>query len=191
VRVKPRRERVGGTLGQHVDEVGLHVDQDRAIAMPAAQREVIDPEHPHARRTGIRHGSDQAQQHVLADADRLGLGQTGAGAVADRQTDHLRQISSATDTPHDHGPRDVNMIGDTPKDHETEIKNSTSRNSRQSQFLMSLDTAPGRRAGTRALPERRRPRRVSAGLVAQSRPAGRPSARARRSRGSSWRRQNR
>jgi hypothetical protein len=46
-RLKPGRERIGGALGQHADDpVGLHVDQDRAVVMPAAQGEVAGPRAP-------------------------------------------------------------------------------------------------------------------------------------------------
>ena len=43
---QPGRERVRGALGQHVDRAaGLHVDQQRAVGMPAAQRELIHSKH--------------------------------------------------------------------------------------------------------------------------------------------------
>jgi hypothetical protein len=54
-------------VGQHVDRpVGVHVDQDRVVGAAAADREVVDAEHPHRRNLGLRLRADQPDQHVTA-----------------------------------------------------------------------------------------------------------------------------
>jgi hypothetical protein len=69
---QPGGERVSRPLGQDIDRAAaLHVDQDRAVAVAAAQRELIDAQHPRRRaHHRIGQGADQADQRHPADPGR-------------------------------------------------------------------------------------------------------------------------
>jgi hypothetical protein len=77
---QPVGEGVGVPVAQQVHRaVGGHVDQDGAVVVAAAQREVVDAEHGHAggRRVGQR--AEQAQQGAAADRQPEPFGQPCPG----------------------------------------------------------------------------------------------------------------
>jgi hypothetical protein len=63
---QPRGERDGLAVGQHVHRpAGAHIDQDRVVRLPAADREV-DAEDLDRDGAGHRLGADKADEHVAA-----------------------------------------------------------------------------------------------------------------------------
>ena len=77
---EPVRQRLGITAFQRVERcAGLAVDQQGAVALAAAEREVIDPEHPRSAGVRVRGGRDQPQQHLPARRDAQAPGQPGGG----------------------------------------------------------------------------------------------------------------
>jgi hypothetical protein len=69
MRAQPAGEGVGLAVGEQVDRaVGGHVDQDRAVDVPAAQREVVHAEHRHTRALGV--GQARSSR---SSVDRLAL----------------------------------------------------------------------------------------------------------------------
>jgi hypothetical protein len=86
--IQPGAEGFRGPLGQHVDRpAGLDVDQDGAVDVPLAQREVIHAQHQ--RGLAIRVGGRADQPHQRRAAHRAGqpAGQPGAGPAAQGQRD--------------------------------------------------------------------------------------------------------
>jgi hypothetical protein len=66
VPAQPCGQRAGLAVGQHVHRlVAAHVDQDRVVRLPAADREV-DAEHLDLVGAGQRLGADEPDQHVTA-----------------------------------------------------------------------------------------------------------------------------
>jgi hypothetical protein len=87
---QPVGEGLGGAFGQHLDgTAALHVDQDRAVVVPALESEIVNTKSTHGLRLGIGQGTDETQQGVLADTDGLYLGQSGAGPAAQSERDRL------------------------------------------------------------------------------------------------------
>jgi hypothetical protein len=71
---QPCLDDVGGAAGQHVDAPpGLGVDEHGGVAAAAAQREVIDAQHPRHRQCGQRDPQQDPQHRVPGsqDAQRL------------------------------------------------------------------------------------------------------------------------
>ena len=57
---EPVREGPGVAAFQEVEQgAGLDVDEQRAVALAAPEREVVDPEHPGPGRRGVRDGHHQ------------------------------------------------------------------------------------------------------------------------------------
>jgi hypothetical protein len=64
---KPGRHRLRFTSRQDIDRAaGFQVDDDGGVLVPTAQREVIDPHHPHRRRRFLWHRPNQPQHRVFA-----------------------------------------------------------------------------------------------------------------------------
>jgi len=81
---------VGFAVRQHVRRpVGVHVDQDRAVGMPAAKGEVVDAEHLDAPRLRQRPCADQSDQHVTAarHGDLSHQTRSGTASQAERHVD--------------------------------------------------------------------------------------------------------
>jgi hypothetical protein len=78
-------ERLRGPFRQHVHRpAGLDIDQDRAVDVPTAQREVIDAEDLGGAACWVRQGADQPQQRGPAGRARQPPGQPGTGPAAQR-----------------------------------------------------------------------------------------------------------
>ena len=76
MRGQPVRQRLGVTAFQQVQRgARLAVNQQRVIALAAAEREVIDSEHPRGADCRVRRGHDQPQQHLPARRDAEAGGQ--------------------------------------------------------------------------------------------------------------------
>jgi hypothetical protein len=85
---QPVRERLGGAALQQVERrAGLAVDQERAVALAAPEREVVDSEHPRLGRFRVRRGHDQAQQDLPARRDAQGAGEPGGRPAGQRDRD--------------------------------------------------------------------------------------------------------
>ena len=73
MRGQPVRQRLGVTAFQQVQRgARLAVNQQRVIALAAAEREVIDSEHPRGADCRVRRGHDQPQQHLPGSPGRRG-----------------------------------------------------------------------------------------------------------------------
>jgi hypothetical protein len=74
-----------------LDEVergaGLDVDDQRAVVLAAADREVVDPQDPRGRRLGIRRGHDQPQQDLPGRGEAQPGGQPRSRAPGQRDRD--------------------------------------------------------------------------------------------------------
>ena len=67
---QPLLDQVCGAAGQHVNAAaGLGVDQHGRVDQAAAQREVIDPEHPRHRQRGQRDLEEDPQRGMPGDQD--------------------------------------------------------------------------------------------------------------------------
>ncbi len=67
VLAQPVGEGVGLPVSQQLHRsVAGHVDQDAAVDVAAAQREVVDAQHRHRLEFGVGQGADQAQQRRAA-----------------------------------------------------------------------------------------------------------------------------
>jgi len=89
MRLEPLFKRCGTTLGQQIDWASLfQIEQDRAVALAFAEREIIDPEH--ARRHGRwrRQLPNQPQYGVTAGWEVEALARTHTNCATKRQT-HL------------------------------------------------------------------------------------------------------
>lgn len=65
---QPSGKRVYLPVRQDIDRLpGVHVDQNRAIAPIASQREVVHAQHRHRANLGIGQATHQAQQRIAAD----------------------------------------------------------------------------------------------------------------------------
>ena len=85
-----------GPLGQHVDRpAGVDVDQDGAVDMPLAQREVIRAQHQRGLATGVGGRADEPQQRRAAHRAGQPAGQPGAGPAAQGQRDRLQHSLQA------------------------------------------------------------------------------------------------
>jgi hypothetical protein len=91
VLAQPVGEGVGLPVSQQLHRaVAGHVDQDAAVVVAAAQREVVDAEHGHRVGLGIGQRAEQAQQGTAADRQPKRGGQPCPGAARQRQTDLLQ-----------------------------------------------------------------------------------------------------
>ncbi len=89
---QPARESVGGAVGEHVDRTpGFDIDQDRAVVVPATQREVVDTEDARCARVRIGKCPDQPQQRHPADRGRQMTGHPGARAATQGQRDRAQK----------------------------------------------------------------------------------------------------
>ena len=69
--LEPGRDRVGRAVSQHVQwPVGIDVDDDGPVHVPAAEREIVDPHRGHLAGHRVGHRADQAQQRRPAHRDR-------------------------------------------------------------------------------------------------------------------------
>jgi hypothetical protein len=85
---QPVRQRPGVAAGQQVQRcAGLAVDQHGAIVLAAADREVIDAEHPRDARRRVRGGHDQPQQHLPARRHAQRRRQPAPGPPGQRHRD--------------------------------------------------------------------------------------------------------
>jgi len=85
---QPRGEGRSGAVGQHIDRAaGLDVDQDRAVVVSTAQREIVHTQNARGWSFRVGQGPDQAQQGHSADRCGQTAGQSRAGASAQRQRD--------------------------------------------------------------------------------------------------------
>jgi len=117
VRAQPVRQRLGLPARQHVHRlVGLAVDQHSAVDLPAAQREVVHPEHP--RRdggvVGIGQRHQQPQQGRPAGRGLQLPGQPGAGPAGQGHRDLLQHPAQqrGTSSVPDRQARD--LLGERP-----------------------------------------------------------------------------
>jgi hypothetical protein len=90
VRTQPVGERAGLPVSQQLHRaMAVHVDQDAAVDLAAAQREVVHPEHRHAAGLGVGQRPDQAQQGATTDRQPKRVGQPRPSTARQRQTDRL------------------------------------------------------------------------------------------------------
>lgn len=98
--IQPGAEGLRGPLGQHIDRpAGLDVDQDGAVDVPLAQREIIHAQHQRDRL--IRIGGRADEPHQRRPAHRAGQpsGQPGPGPAAQGQRDRLQHALQAAGPP--------------------------------------------------------------------------------------------
>ncbi|MFD4761202.1 hypothetical protein ACFWOJ_20675 [Streptomyces sp. NPDC058439] len=87
---EPAGQRVGGPFGKQAHwPAFFHVDQHGAVVVAFLEREVVDTQDPHRADFGVVQCPDEPQHRVLAESDRLELGEAGAGPAADGQCDDL------------------------------------------------------------------------------------------------------
>ncbi len=90
MRGQPVGQRFGVAAFEQVDRpAAVQVEQDGAVHVAAAYREIVDAQHPHHAYGWIGQGADAAQQGVLAGRDPDTGGQPGPGAAGQRQPDGL------------------------------------------------------------------------------------------------------
>lgn len=80
---QPGFQRGGVAAGQYLDSLtGFGVDDDRGVAVPAPQGEVVDPDHP--REPPLRHGHppQQPQGGGVRHGHGQGSGESGGGPAA-------------------------------------------------------------------------------------------------------------
>ena len=100
VGIEPGAEGFRGPLGQHVDRpAGFDVDQDGAVDVSLAQREVIDAEHQRSPFIRVGGGADQPYQRGAADCAGQVAGQPGAGPAAQGHRDCLQDVLQAAGPP--------------------------------------------------------------------------------------------
>jgi hypothetical protein len=73
--------------------VGVHVQQHRAIHVPAVEREVIDAEHADLPNLRVGHGAQQVEQRIPADWHTQRVGQPGTGSTGQRNRDRGQRHS--------------------------------------------------------------------------------------------------
>jgi hypothetical protein len=79
---QPLLRSVGGAALDHVDApAGLGVDEHRRVDAPAAQREVVDSQHPRHRQGGQRNAEQDPQHRVPGGGDAQHLQQACRGAA--------------------------------------------------------------------------------------------------------------
>jgi hypothetical protein len=108
-----RRGRFRGPLGQHGDRpAGLDVDQDGAIDVPLAQREIIDAQHQRGLVLRIGGGADEPHQRRPAHRAGQPASQPGAGAAAQGQRDRLQHGLQAAGPPPVPGGQAWHLLGE-------------------------------------------------------------------------------
>ena len=112
---QPPGEGVGLAVGEQVHRaVGVHVDQHRAVHLPAAQREVVHPEHRHRPHRRVGQPADHPQQGGAAGRQPQPGAEPSGGAAGQRQPDrgeHPAQPDAAPGIPAGQ-PRD--LLGEGP-----------------------------------------------------------------------------
>ncbi len=99
--------------GQHVHRpAGLDVDQDGAVDMPLAQREIIDAQHQRGLVIRVGGGADQPQQRRAAHRAGQPAGQPGAGPAAQGQRDRLQHGLQAAGPPPVAGGQARHLLGE-------------------------------------------------------------------------------
>jgi hypothetical protein len=94
VRSQPGGEGGGLPISQQVHRtVGRHVDQHGAVAMTAAQGEVVHAQLGHAGGLGVGQGAQQPQHRRPAGLDAQQVGQSRTAAACQRQADCLQQLA--------------------------------------------------------------------------------------------------
>jgi hypothetical protein len=77
---QPLPDQVSGAARQHVNALaGLRVNEHGRVDQAAAQREIVDPEHPRNRHRGQRNAQQDAQHGMPASADAQGRQQPCPG----------------------------------------------------------------------------------------------------------------
>jgi hypothetical protein len=110
---QPVRERLGGAAFQQVERrAGLAVDQERAVALAAPEREVVDSEHPRLGRFRVRRGHDQAQQDLPARRDAQGAGEPGGRAAGQRDRDVPQHAGQERGLPRVAGGQARDLLGE-------------------------------------------------------------------------------
>ena len=98
--LQPRPDGLRVAVGQQVDRaVALQVDDERAVASPAAPSPVIDAHHARCRGHRHRSGLDQAQQRVAADRHGKPRRQPGAGLAPGAERDAALGLGEAGGAP--------------------------------------------------------------------------------------------
>ncbi len=91
---QPGRDGARGAVGEQIYRTtGGHVHHDRAIHMPAADREVVDPENRHLPDRPGGYRAHCAQQGVPADGNPEMVGESGSGPAGDGQSDRSDHCS--------------------------------------------------------------------------------------------------
>lgn len=112
---QPLGEGLGGAFGQYLDgTAALHIDQDRAVVVPAPESEIINAQNPHGRRLGVGQSTCETQQGILTDADGLHLGQAGAGPAAQGERDRLADLAQQEGAAAVAEGQPVNLLGERP-----------------------------------------------------------------------------
>jgi hypothetical protein len=100
---QPPGEGVSLAVGEQVHRaVGVHVDQYRAVHLPAAQREVVHPEHRHRPYRRVGQPADHPQQGGAADHQPQPGAEPSGGAAGQRQPgrgEHPAQPDAASGIP--------------------------------------------------------------------------------------------
>jgi hypothetical protein len=98
--VQPGLEGLRGPLVQQVNRPpGLDIDKHGAVDVPAAQREIIDAQHPRDGGAGIGQGADRAQQRRVAGRRRQPAAQPRAGPAAQRQRNRCQRLAEPGGAP--------------------------------------------------------------------------------------------
>jgi hypothetical protein len=97
---EPGGEGVGLPVGQQVKGAfAFQVDDDGAVALPAAKRPVVDPDHARRLRRLSVHAPHQTQQGIRAHRNREALGQPGARFTADEHAEIPLQVAQPGGAP--------------------------------------------------------------------------------------------
>jgi hypothetical protein len=113
VRLQPGGEGGGLPIAEQVHRaVGGHVDQHRAVAMTAAQGEVVHAQLGHAGGRGVGQGAQQPQQRGPAGLDAQQVRQPGAAAARQRQADRLQQPAQQRASPSVPGRQAGDLLGE-------------------------------------------------------------------------------
>lgn len=93
VGTQPRGESRGLSVGQQVNDAALlHVNEDGAVALAAAEGEVIYPEHARRRRAGRHRSAHTPEQGIRAGRHRQLPSGPRAGLAAEQQPDERQRL---------------------------------------------------------------------------------------------------
>lgn len=116
MREQPRGERVGLPIGAHVDRpMGGHVDEHGAVDVPAAQREIVHPQHRHQADLRIRQRPDQPQQRAAAHRQPQRTSQPSARPPGQRQPDRLEHLPQQRAAPRMTGSQPGDLLSERPR----------------------------------------------------------------------------